>query len=134
MKVVKLEDAGDLPDHVYCKFYRSNTLRPALRVKYTKTPPPHQYFKVMKTLDEFGVYKDVGVDFGDYLVYNGDLREVLKKDTLAHKAIEKYIEALEIMAKAGYGLELTDSETEQLNYWTLETLRLRQIARDTLDK
>ncbi len=96
MKVIELENKGHFPNYVFCKFYKSHS-ELGTRVMYTTVAPPHQYFKVMKTVDKFGSERDVGVDFGDYLVYDGNLREVLKKDTLAHKAMRILMDKLDTM-------------------------------------
>ena len=87
MNVIEYTGTLPLPDGVYARYFRPGCDNKVEFVRELAEP----HYMVLRGLDSDAYLRTYRLNKGDLILYDGDRREVVEKDTLAHKFLQETI-------------------------------------------
>ena len=87
MNIIEYTGTLPLPDGVYARYFRPGCDNKVEFVRELAEP----HYMVLRGLDSDAYLRTYRLNKGDLILYDGDRREVVEKDTLAHKFLQETI-------------------------------------------
>tara|TARA_R110000868_G_scaffold10352_2_gene51014 strand:- start:19921 stop:20643 length:723 start_codon:yes stop_codon:yes gene_type:complete len=88
MNVIEYTGTLPLPDGVYARYFRPGCDN---KVEFVRELAESDHYMVLRGLDSDAYLRTYRLNKGDLILYDGDRREVVEKDTLAHKFLQETI-------------------------------------------
>ena len=88
MNIIEYTGTLPLPDGVYARYFRPGCDN---KVEFVRELAESDHYMVLRGLDSDAYLRTYRITKGDLILYDGDRKEVVKKDTLAYKFLQETI-------------------------------------------